>query len=237
MAADTAVTASYRVPNQDTNALRVYFGAQKLRPIPKIQGGVSVWGLGNLGSYDTDIWLNDFISRRQNDYENLNDFARILSEEVRMLAPPLDRKNPQSNSGFHVAGFVDHEGKRLPAFYHVHNGENQYFKDIDPAIMNANFDRPPHEYGPNEAYLTRNGDTGLYTVLFNVLDQQLFNALRLQGFTLPFPPTLERFAEYLRFQIKLVSDVYKLSNVFPGIGGDVTTLAISSGGYTTYETR
>lgn len=218
-------------------------GAMKLRPIPKIQAGVSVWGLGNLGphNYDTGIWLADFIVRRQNDYNNLHDFARMLCEEARTLVAPLSTAANQAQSGgnlgFHVAGFVEQDGRRLPCFYHVHNGGSQYFTDIDATLINANLDRPPQEYPATEPYLTRNGDVQLYWVLFSLLDQQLFNSLRQQGFRISFPETLERYAEYLRFQVKLVSDIYRLSNVFPGIGGDVTTLTISSQGLTSYETR
>jgi hypothetical protein len=44
-------------------------------------------------------------------------------------------------------------------------------------------------------------------------------------------------AEYLRFQIRTVSGIYKLSNMFPLIGGPITTLTISSRGFESYETR
>jgi hypothetical protein len=61
--------------------------------------------------------------------------------------------------------------------------------------------------------------------------------VRPLGIEIPHPLNLNSLAEYLRFQIKTVSEIYKLSNLVPGLGGPVTTLTISEQGITSLETK
>lgn len=77
MAADTAVTMLSR-STVTRSFERVYFGVRKLRPIFKIQAGVSVWGQGEINGVDTDVWLGEFITRREDDYNSLQEFAILL---------------------------------------------------------------------------------------------------------------------------------------------------------------
>jgi len=236
MAADTALLQ--KTPTYDAAQLepRVYHGVMKLRPIPKITAGVSVWGGGKVGTVDTDIWLRDFIRREETHYHDLPSFATLLRDKLNNIVEPLDKDTASARMGFHLAGFQDTKEGRFPCFYHIHNGTSQYFKDIDPTVFNVNFDRPPQPYPEWYYYMTKNGDYVLYAELFAMLEQY-FNQHRARGLRLPDPESLPMRAEYLRFQIRTVSQIYQLSNTIPWIGGRVTTLTISSEGFGSYETR
>lgn len=85
--------------------------------------------------------------------------------------------------------------------------------------------------------MTRNGDYRLYAELFEVVENFFNSRVRPLGIQIPYPLTLDTIVDYLRFQIKTVSEIYKLSNLVPGIGGPVTTLTISEQGITSYETK
>jgi hypothetical protein len=236
MAADTA--RLQMTPTYDTKQLepRVYHGVMKLRYIPKIVAGVSVWGQGRIGAVDPDIWLRDFIVREAPHYHDLASFANLLRDSLNSIIDPLPTDQTQAKMGFHLAGFQDTEKGKLPCFYHIHNGASQYFKNLDSRIFNANFDRPPQAYQQGEFYVTKNGDYTLYAELFGLLEQY-FNLHRARGLHLPYPESLRMRAEYLRFQIRTVSQIYQLSNIIPWIGGRVTTLTIASEGFESYETR
>jgi hypothetical protein len=236
MAADTALLQ--KTPTYDTTQLepRVYHGAMKLRPIPKIKAGVSVWGDGRVGTVDTDIWLREFIVREEQRYDDLQSFASVLREKLNNTVDPLPTNQTNARMGFHLAGFEDTKNGKQPCFYHIHNGTSQFFNDIDPRIFNANFDRPPQAYSEGQFYITRNGDYILYMQVFGMLEQY-FNLLRSRGLRLPFPENLRMRAEYLRFQIRTVSEIYLLSNTIPWIGGQITTLTIRPEGIESYETR
>ncbi len=80
------------------------------------------------------------------------------------------------------------------------------------------------------------GSYGLYEKVFDLVEKYLTH-LRAQKLIVPYPETLKMRAEYLRFQILMVSQIYGLSNQLPWIGGKVTTLTISSKGIEEYETR
>lgn len=245
MAADTAVTMQ-TITTDQRGFFRVYYGATKLRPIFKLQAGVSVWGQGKIDNVDSDVWLAEFIVRNQNNYNSIRDFAILLQNELRTHIPDIDpQQHPLGTIGFHLAGFVDSEGQKLPTFWHIHNGISQALQargiTIDPRRVNANEDFPPQQIPPGVFRITRNGDFQMYALVNQQLET-FFSNLRRQGFQIPHPPSLgvtplRARAEYLRFWIKTMGDIYRLSNIFPGIGGDVTTLTISPLGIETYETR
>ena len=230
MAADSAVTVPAKWPDGEIR-YRAYTGAVKLRPVLELNAGISVWGMGKIGDFDTDIWLGDFVRRKGSKVTSLRDFAQALQDELRNILGETDKR-----LGFHLAGYV-HVGKEMrPTFYHIHNGPSERVKDIDPRKFNANLDFPPNPIPPGGGYLTRNGDYQLYARLFELVDG-FFRSLQNEDIFIPYPPSLEARAEYLRFQIKTVSEIYNLSNLLPGIGGDVKTLTILPAGITSYETK
>src|SRR5438105_5583391 len=200
MAADTAITQ--HTPTYDAIGTqdRVYHGTMKLRPIPSLKAGVSVWGLGRVGAVDTDIWLRDFITREAARYNSLQSFAELLRVKLNQIIP---EPGEQPSLGFHIASYQQTERGRLPCFYHVHNGPSQIIQNVNPLIFNANCDRPPQPYPRGYYYVTRTGDFNLYVPLFEAIEEQ-FNEWRLRGLRLPSPETLKMRAEYLRFQIRTV---------------------------------
>lgn len=163
-----------------------------------------------------------------------------------MHIPDIDvQRNSLGTIGFHLAGYVEHEGRRLPTFYHIHNGISQALQargiQIDARRVNANHDFPPRPLRQGEFYTTRNGDFQMYALMNQQL-RILFDNLRRQGFRIPNHQSMDESplrarAEYLRFWIKMVSEIYRLSNIFPGIGGEVTTLTILHQNIETYETK
>ena len=52
-----------------------------------------------------------------------------------------------------------------------------------------------------------------------------------------FVSSLEAYSEFVRFWIRLVRDVYALSNLPEIIGGDISVLSISPDGETRFSTR
>lgn len=229
MAADSAETMTIGQRH------RVLTGVRKLQPIHYLAAGISCWGIGEISGLPTDMWLEDFI-RTNSNIQELHEFALSLQNRLRREVGEVK----QGSLGFHLAGFVQTATGKLPAFYHVHNGKSQYGnidRNIDPKLFNANQDMPPGLYPPGLFKITRNGDYNLYAQLFEVVEKFLNDRVRPLGIEIPYPMNLNSIAEYLRFQIKTVSEIYRLSNLIPGIGGPVTTLTVSSQGITHYETR
>ena len=66
-----------------------------------------------------------------------------------------------------------HDGKAIPTFYHIHNGQSETTQNINPRIINANYDKPPQRvlehYLHHEIPYVRNGDFFLYAELFDKL--------------------------------------------------------------------
>ncbi|HER54302.1 MAG TPA: hypothetical protein ENO13_00165 [Candidatus Bathyarchaeota archaeon] len=127
MVADSAITMDIIMPITRVIGHRVYFGATKLRPIPKLEAGISFWGEGQIGDIDTDVWILNFIQRNEENYESLEDFASLLQDELREYVPEII--DPQDlrygTLGFHLAGYENHNDDMLPTFWHIHNGQSE----------------------------------------------------------------------------------------------------------------
>jgi hypothetical protein len=188
MAADSAVTLPAKWPDGEIRC-RAYTGAVKLRPILELNAGISVWGLGNIGDFDTDIWLGDFVQRKGSKVASLHDFAQALQDELRNILGETDKR-----LGFHLAGYVPIEKEMRPTFYHIHNGPSERVKNIDPRKFNANLDFPPTYIPPGGGYLTRNGAYQLYARLFELVDG-FFRSLQNENIFIPYPPSLEARAK------------------------------------------
>lgn len=233
MAADSAVTTTYNIGTG--RGYRVLTGVKKLQPIHYLNAGISCWGLGKIDGIDTDIWLEDFI-RTHSSINGLDDFAIALQNKLRQSVGIIEK----NKLGFHLAGFVESGECEFPTFYHIHNGASQYAsinEHIDPSLFNANQDFPAEACLPGLFKITRNGDYQLYAELFKMVENFFNSKVRPLGIEIPHPLSLDSIADYLRFQIKTVSEIYKLSNLVPGIGGPVTTLTINERGITGYETK
>lgn len=231
MAADSAVTItntvsglSYAQPN----------AANKLKKIPYLNAGVSCWGLGTISGIPTDQWLESFIGSNSG-ITTLQEFAAELSKNLNSLMPPNNTVN--GRLGFHLAGFEDYNSQPTPSFYHIHDGASTTLEQrgisVDPTRFNPNHDMPPHVFlqvaRSDGGWITRNGDYQLYAQMFNLLEN-FFAGLRPLGIMIPNSQNVGDRAEYLVFQIRTISELYRLSNLVPGIGGGIHYLTIIQNG-------
>ena len=260
MAADTADT----VGSMNVRGLvedRAFLGLIKLLPVTKLQAGISYWGWAKMPpSSDKgvwmDWWLRDFLIKNINNYNTISDLAKLLEKELRKLVPPLSEEelklSPIGWGGIHLAGFVSHEGKRIPCLWHIHNGASQALpqKVLDPHIVNANYDCPPEKFlklaRPHETYITISGDIEAYVRFFGEYLTGYLNELgKEMGIIIPLP-RIDFRAEFLRAQILFISELYAvagfqkegtLKRMVRGIGGEVTMLTITENGIQGYQTR
>lgn len=244
MAADSAITFHEPLLSGSSRS-RVVMGAKKLQLIPKINAGISVWGQGSIDVDDQEIymdtWIEHFIAEREDDYDSLGHFATLLASEINNNIQPINvTQNPFGTVGFHLAGFVDFKGEPMQTFYHVHNARSQALeirgeKVADPSIINANHDFPPQmarEFsGRLVWYRTRNGDLRIYNNLFGLLEGFLRRIGSETNIVIPHTTSIEDRAEWLKFQIKTMAELYEFSNLEARtIGGDVATLTITADG-------
>jgi hypothetical protein len=247
MGADSAVTQHASTPS-GRRIPRILTGLRKVYHIPKINAGISCWGKGRIGNYPVDVWLPDFIDSHENEYDTIYDFAILLQDELRELVPELSapegsREYRYGNRGFHLAGFVEYQGRTVPTFYHIHNGQSETYPNINPRIINANHDLPPQRvlelFSQRRIPHVRNGDFILYTQIFDRLYQlfnQFPNRLRFPDPT-KFESPLSAYSEFVRFWIRLVRDIYALSNLPEIIGGEISVLSIAPTGETSFSSR
>jgi hypothetical protein len=74
--------------------------------------------------------------------------------------------------GFHLAGFVDVDARKLPTFYHVRNVDGTFVHyDFHEFIIGQDF--PPQALADNQMYITRNGDYGAYAALAGAVQNAL----------------------------------------------------------------
>jgi len=150
MGADSAITFRnrYVIDNLGRRRPLILLGGTKIFPIPKIHAGISFWGDANIGNSTTFEWLSNFIYSRENEYNSIHDFAILLQNELRNVVPELTEPENSleyryGKRGFHLAGFVEHEGEPIPTMYHIHNGLSETTPKINPRVINANHDFPP----------------------------------------------------------------------------------------------
>jgi len=230
MVADSAVThtqratgLTYAIPN----------AAEKLQVIPHLSAGISCWGLGDVAGVPTDQWLSNFINSSIS-LNTLQNFANELARQLNAQVPP--NTSGTSRLGFHLAAFEDYNGIPTPSFYHIHDGPSTTLQlrgiPVSPTQFNANHDIPPQIFqlaSTHNAWITRNGDYRLYANIFGLLEN-FFQQLQPLGIMIPHSQNLSDRAEYLVFQIRTMSEIYRLSNLVPGIGGGIHYLTISPSG-------
>lgn len=231
MAADSTVTfthpsgVAHAVPNV----------AKKLQVVPYLNAGISCWGIGQIGGRSTDAWLHNFIQANTGAL-SLRDFAEDLANRLNTQVGPSP--NGADRLGFHLAGFEDYKGQPTPSFFHIHDGPSDALSrrgiTVDPTRFNANHDVPPEVYlesiAAGRAPVTRNGDYQLYAALFELLSSFFENVYHQTGIMFPQSASLTDRAEYLVFQIRTISEIYRLSNLVPGIGGAISYLTIAPTG-------
>jgi len=251
MAADSAATITRR------DVTRVLTGIRKLQVIEKLGAAISIWGAGEIDDTDSDVWLDKFIRGRQNEYDSLESFATLLQNELRRLVPRIDlEREPEGTIGFHLAGFVDLNGRKAPTFYHIHNGRSMKLEaraeTVDGTMVNANHDILPEEacgfIDSGGICVVHNGDYEIYKGVFNYLRGFFAEVERKTGggMLIPYSVCLADREEWLRFQIATISALYSFAGLetpngpvkLPTIGGPITSLRISRQyGIESYVTR
>lgn len=232
MAADSAVTESHIATGA---AVATPNAARKLQPVPHLRAGLSCWGMGELEDTPTDQWLEEFI-RASTRLSSLQAFASALANKLNLVLPPYSSPS-RGPIGIHLCGFELLDGNPTPSFFHIHDGQSQELAKrgvaIDPFKVNPNHDVPPERardiLAKNGIYITRNGDYRYYVKMFHQL-ALFFRSLEPEGVIIPWTNNLLDRVDYLVFQIRVVSEVYRLSNLVPGIGGGVHYLTITPDG-------
>jgi len=265
MAADTASTVD-SLNTRGTIESRAFNGLIKLLPVDKLEAGISYWGWSQLPPNEQigcgvlmDSWLNEFLVRNRNRFDTIEELALLLESELRERVPELsDEELKRSQFGYggvHLTGFVDYEDNKIPCFWHIHNGESQESprKDLNPKIVNANYDCPPEKflrkYLPMGGLMVRNGEYEPYARFFDkYLKKYLQELQREEGIYIPIP-TLPFRAEFLRAQILFMSGLYAVGGDYinkegvilkkaRSIGNEVTVLTITAEeGITNYIVR
>ncbi len=238
MAADSAVTFTNR---QTGLSFAQPNFALKLQVIHHLNAGISCWGMGEIAGISTDKWLSNFIASSSSQ-TTLQGFAEELATQLNSDAPL--NTTGENRLGFHLAAFEDHNGIPTPSFYHIHDGPSTVLEqrgiNVDPKRFNANHDVPPQIIqqiaDSGRGFIVRNGDYQLYVNIFAQLEE-LFRQLIPLGIVIPNSQNLIDRAEYLVFQIRTVAEIYRLSNLIPGIGGGINYLTISPDGIHSHGTR
>lgn len=227
MAADSAVTFS----GGGRTIARPNI-AQKLQTIPNLNAGISCWGRGRISGTPTDQWLATFISTNSR-RRTLKGFANELARQLNIQLTA----SRTGSVGFHLAGYESYARILTPSFYHIHDGPSTTLHQrgihVNPNRFNANHDLPPNLFATitrSNYFITRNGDYQLYAQLFHLLNNFFNNLYTAHSIRMPSSHNLSDRAEYLVFQIRTVSEIYRISNLIPGIGGDINYLTIDSNG-------
>jgi len=228
MAADSMVTTTHLATGLQHTTPNA---AMKLQTVEHLTAGVSCWGEGRIAGVPTDEWLADFIMH-STAYATLQAFATALANKLNTTGGL--RPARECRLGFHLAGFEDYQGTPTPSFFHIHGGPSTTLQgrgiNVNPEQFNANHDIPPDVFREitatgRDGWITRNGDYYLYALIFQRLET-FFQELRSFGVVIPNSQSIADRCEYLVFQIRTVSTIYRLSNLVPGIGGPISYLGI-----------
>lgn len=218
---------------------------------------MAFWGEAKIQDEYADLWLNNFIQREITSRMSLWKVACRLAESLNLAFGGVIR----NRMGIHVAGFDEKDGVRGPAFYHVHNGHYVVVARNGHIVVVPREDPPIREFRPHDDHLprvyqvgdfpplTRNGDFAICSFLQEQLYPFMLDLQRTAGFIFPYPQTLAMRGEFLRFWIKTVEEIYRLSNqrvrnlpepATAGeahIGGPISVLTISERGIEDFYIR
>jgi len=210
MAADSAITKI-----QGNKIIEVdEQGWQKLLRIPKINAGISYWGMiGAVTRQQFDNWLQDKIASDQ--YNDLYSFANYLVSELNKACKNVPLKD-RHDVGIHLAGYSAWSDKVIrPTFLHIHNGHgrilmnpkydhNKILISINPVwdsdsrkLFEIHNDFPNPDISlignlntlNNTGWITRNGDFFLYAVLQEYINKAIYFINLSQNIKIPKKPT------------------------------------------------
>jgi hypothetical protein len=203
-----------------------------VQTVPHLPAGISAWGTGVLptekGYAPVSEWLAEFASRHT-DVEPVSAYAealaRALQEDAAALEEPL---------GFHIAGYVNVDGKPLPTLYHVRNNEavlgSYYMHKFQPVQ-----EFPPKDPGRG-VFRIRSCDCERHGVLFERLENILpaIESDPEESLTMPHP-SLEGRMAFLGACVNFASDLYASAAPQGTQSALITTLGIAPNGRFSYQ--
>jgi hypothetical protein len=221
MGADTALT----ITRGGEEIVRT--GAHKLHPIDLLDGGLSFWGLAEIESRPTELWIEDFLRVEDRSLEAL---ATRLCETLGSMRPFGELM------GFHLAGYSELDDRPAPEVFHVHNASPDYPGVLESTEFHVERSLSPlHWKGIVESYNgthqvpqweMRNGDWAFYAQWIVAMEEMLEVNFRRQGINIPAPDIAAR-EEYVRFKIKTIADLYRMSDSPSYVAEPIDTLIIS----------
>jgi hypothetical protein len=232
MAGDSAITAK---PVTGQKHVKQNF-ARKVFWHERLRAGLSAWGLWDVHGRLLHDWLEDFISRDQSG--TICALANTLAKELTQTHGA--NLTGRARAGIHVVGYESHRGQPVPIFFHVHDGgtepgwaapvctkrdEFEAVKDVTAEVFQARL-------AAGQMPVFRNGDLVNFAVLQSALEA-MRQVCQQHGFIVPHPDDLAKFAEYAVVQVRLLSDLYRLGNTLPSIGGRIDCLTFTSDGQRT----
>lgn len=234
MVADSAITYY----DEDGNVSHVNeVGWNKLLPVRYAKGGISYWG--HIGAIRPrfDQWL-EYIVRENAAVTDLQTFANMLAERMneavshRIIARP---------TGVHVAGMRrSNNGSVHPVIYHIHNGHGHFEvngstghwwwqRTEDPKQFTVHQDFPRSTGEP--CWMVRNGEFLLFSNVSDYLFEAVKNINRLEGIQIPSRTNdLGAYKGFIHTMVKIMVDLYRVSNLHRSVGGRVVSLAVSADG-------
>ncbi len=205
-----------------------------VQTVPHLPAGICAWGTSVLptdrGNTPVADWLKDFCARHLH-VEPVSDYAEALAYALEDDVPALEEP-----LGFHIAGYVDVEGKPLPTLYHVRNNE---------AVLGAYYlhkFQPVQEFAPKDpgsgVFRIRSCDCERHGALFERLEKLLPDIERDPETHLKMPhPSLEGRMAYLGACVNFASDLYASAAPQGTQNATITMLGISPTGRFSYQTQ
>jgi len=263
MVGDTAITYENLMPDR-TFQSRSLNGITKVIPVSKINAGISYWGWTHIDNFNDikgipiDWWINTLLMENHDHYQNINELAEILLENLREKIPPMTEEElvefEYGNGGIHLAGYDYIGDVKVPSFWHIHNGRSQRVGDeaIDPLIVNANHDVTPDQmrdmFSKRNGYFTVNGENKTFNLLVYEIKEFLEEKFQAEGVIIPVPNIMAR-AKFWRAFIVFISNLYQVSGSliqtdkydmifdYPAsVGDEISILTIQSDRISNYVT-
>jgi len=263
MVGDTAITYENLMPDHTIQS-RSLNGITKVIPVSKINAGISCWGwthvdpFNDINGVPIDWWISALLRENHNNYENINELAKILLENLREKIPPMTDEEFEEfeygNGGIHLVGYDNIGEDRVPSFWHIHNGRSQRLGDegINPRIVNANHDVTPEQvrdmFSEGQGYYIVNGENETFNMLVYQLKDFLEARFQVEGVIIPVPNIMAR-AKFWRAIIVFISNLYQVSGSlirtdrydmifdYPAsVGDEISILTIDRNRITNYVT-
>ena len=229
MVADSAITyfdANGKIDHVDE------VGWTKIFRIPMARGGLSYWG--HIGAIRPrfDEWVKYLIRKHENVRE-LKAFANVVADEMNAALNNHPLQNP---AGVHVAGFMaNSQGGFTPAIFHIHNGNGHFQGNLATGEWGWKRTEPPkiftvHQDFPRPGqtrWMVRNGEFFLFAQLWEELENAFLRINMLEGIRIPAKNTLGAYKGKMHTMVKMVVDLYRISNLHRSVGGRVVSLGIA----------